>query len=137
MHLHRELALPRAQGHARAPGNFEMGRFVTSRVLAGLIALCTLAPAFSIHALQNVTLAWDANSETNIAGYKLYYGTSSRAYTNVSDLGNVLSTSLALLEGSTYYFAVTAVNTFGMESDYSAEVSHNIVAYRSPLTVSI
>jgi hypothetical protein len=82
-------------------------------------------------------LAWDANSETNLAGYKLYYGTSSRAYTNVSSLGNVLNTSVTLAEGNTYYFAVTAVNTLGAESDYSAEVSHNIPGNRSPLTISI
>ena len=84
-----------------------------------------------------MTLAWDANSETNLAGYRLYYGTSSRAYTNVSNLGNVLSASVTLLEGSTYYFAVTAVNTLGLESDYSAEVSHNIPGNRSPITISI
>ena len=110
MHLHRELALS------------QQGRLIV-RQLIGLIAFCTLVSAFNTHALQTVTLAWNANSETNLAGYKLHYGTASRAYTNVSNLGNVLSASVTLLEGSTYYFAVTAVNTLGVESDYSQEVN--------------
>src|SRR5688572_1051403 len=132
MHLHRESALSQ-----RGLVSFDTRRFVARTLLAGLIAVSTFASAFSTHALQSVTLAWDANSETNLVGYKLYFGTSSRQYTNVSNLGNVLSTSVTLLEGSTYYFAVTAVNALGIESDYSAEVSQNIPGNRSPLTISI
>jgi hypothetical protein len=124
MYAHRELALS------------QQGRLIV-RKLISLVALFTFVSAFNTQALQNVTVAWNANSETNLAGYKLYYGTSSRAYTNVSNLGNVLSASVTLLEGSTYYFAVTAVNTLGLESDYSAEVSHNIPGNRSPITISI
>jgi hypothetical protein len=124
MHAHRELAL------------LQQGRLIV-RKLISLIALFIFVSAFNTHAIQNVTLVWNANSEANLAGYRLYYGTSSRAYTNVSNLGNVTSTSLTLLEGSTYYFAVTAVNTLGLESDYSAEVSHNVPANSSPITISI
>ncbi len=137
MHLHREPALLQPQGYTPAMGKFEVGRVVTRRMSAGFIALCAFVSAFDTHALQNVTLAWDANSETNLAGYRLHYGVASRTYTNVSNLGNVLTTSVTLLEGNTYFFAVTAVNTLGVESDYSAEASHNIPAIRSPLTISI
>jgi len=136
MHLHRELALSQLQESVPGPTSSHARRF-TRRFFAGLIALCAFASASNTHAAQNVTLAWDANSETNLAGYKLYYGAASRAYTNVSNLGNVLSASVTLLEGSTYYFAVTAVNTLGVESDYSEEVSHNIPGNRSPITISI
>ncbi len=131
MHLHRELVVSQ-QGcvPTLVPG-------AKQSVVRALFALCTFVSAFSTQALQNVTLAWDANSEPDLAGYRLYYGTSSRAYTNVSNLGNVLSTSVTLLEGNTYYFAVTAVNTRGGESGYSAEVSHNIPGSLSPLAISI
>jgi hypothetical protein len=137
MHLHRELVVSQQEESAPILELFNTKRPVARTFFAGLIALCFFVSASDSHALQNVTLAWDANSETNLAGYKLYYGTSSRAYTSVSNLGNVLSTSVTLLEGNTYYFALTAVNTLGLESDYSAEVSHNIPANRSPLTISI
>ena len=73
-------------------------------------------------ALHTVTLAWNANSETNIGGYKLYYGTATRAYTNVVNVGNVTTFSIPdLVEGVTYFFAVTAYNTLGAESDFSTE----------------
>jgi hypothetical protein len=136
MHLHREWALSHHEGHGLASRSFEGRQPDTLRFCIGFIVLCNLLWAFNTHALQNVTLAWDANSETNLAGYKLYYGTSSRAYTNVSNLGNALSASINLLEGSTYYFAVTAVNTLGIESDYSTEVSYNIPIIQSPITVT-
>lgn len=130
MHLYRECALRRHQGNTPASWSFR------SRRLAVFIALWSFLATFSTHALQNVTLAWDANIETNLAGYRFYYSTASRAYTNVSNLGNVLSASVNLVEGNTYYFAVTAVNTLGVESDYSAEVSYNVPAIRSPITIS-
>ncbi|RJR39528.1 MAG: hypothetical protein C4576_21530 [Desulfobacteraceae bacterium] len=71
-----------------------------------------------------VTLQWEANSETGLAGYKVHYGTHSRIYTNFIDVGRVTRYSVTgLQEGATYYFAVTAYNTSGVESGYSNEVS--------------
>jgi hypothetical protein len=60
-------------------------------------------------------------------GYKVYYGVASRTYTNIVDVGDVTNTTISgLVEGTTYYFAVTAYNILGMESDYSAEVSYTV-----------
>ena len=54
------------------------------------------------HAQQSVTVAWDRNSETNIAGYRLYYGTVTRVYTNVVNAGNATTASVdALLNNVT------------------------------------
>ena len=36
---------------------------------------------------QQVTLTWDANTESDLAGYKVHYGTDSRAYTTTLDVG--------------------------------------------------
>ncbi|MBL9135107.1 MAG: tandem-95 repeat protein [Verrucomicrobiales bacterium] len=73
---------------------------------------------------QGVRLAWDPNPEPDIAGYKVYRGSASRAYTSVDEVGNVTSFDPAgLSTGVTYYFAVTAVNLQGMESPFSDEVS--------------
>jgi hypothetical protein len=77
-----------------------------------------------LFAAQSVRLAWDANTESDLAGYVVHYGTASRSYTNSSDVGLVTTTTVSnLLEGVTYYFAVTAYNTSGLESEYSNEVS--------------
>jgi len=73
------------------------------------------------------TLAWDPNPEPDLAGYKVYYGTSSRIYDAVVDVGNWTHCTLdGLEEGKTYYLAATAYDTHGNESDFSEEVSHAI-----------
>ena len=67
-----------------------------------------------------VTLAWDANSEPDLAGYKIHWGTQSRAYTNIFDVGNVIQTDVDIPIGS--YIAATAYDTDGNESGYSDEI---------------
>jgi hypothetical protein len=80
-------------------------------------------------AAPSVTLEWNANAEPNIAGYKVYYGTNARSYPVVIDVGNRTNHLIPnLLRGLTYYFAVTAYNTDGLESDPSAEVSYALPA---------
>ena len=37
---------------------------------------------------RQVTLEWDANTESNLGGYRLYYGPASRQYTAAVDVGN-------------------------------------------------
>jgi len=69
-------------------------------------------------------LVWDANQETDLAGYKVYYGTSSGEYIDSIDVEDVTAYRLDnLLEEVTYYVAVTAYDTSGNESDFSEEVS--------------
>src|SRR5436189_622301 len=56
---------------------------------------------------KGVTVQWDPNSETDLAGYKLYYGQTNNAATVV----NTTSTSVTLTNltaGKTYYFYATA-----------------------------
>ncbi len=74
-----------------------------------------------------VTLEWNPNTEPDFAGHKIYSGTSSRNYDSVNDVGDLTSYTIQnLVEGQTYYIAVTAYNTFNTESDYSAEVVYTI-----------
>ena len=67
-----------------------------------------------------VTLAWDANSEPDLAGYKIHYGTSPGNYQFVEDVGNVTQATLDIQSGS--YVAATAYDTDGNESAYSNEI---------------
>ena len=78
-------------------------------------------------ALAHVDLMWDPNSEPDLAGYKVYYGTASRDYSNVVDVGKTTTYTLADLETDrTYYISATAYNTAGQESDFSNEVIYNL-----------
>ena len=82
---------------------------------------------FNVIELAQVTHEWDPNTEPDLAGYKLYYGTSSGNYPNVIDVGNqVTYTVTGLIPGETYYFSVTAYNTSGYESDYSNEIVYTV-----------
>ncbi len=95
---------------------------VFSILLAGIL--------FSVMArAETVTLAWDPNTEADLAGYRLHYGTASRNYTQIIDVGNATQRAINNLSaGQTYYFAATAYNAAGNESGYSDEVSHTIPA---------
>jgi PKD repeat protein len=76
-----------------------------------------------------VTVTWDENSETDIAGYKMHYGTTSGNYDYSVDVGNSTSCSISgLTEGTTYYLAATAYNTNNVESSFSEELVHTIAS---------
>jgi hypothetical protein len=92
------------------------------RHLALTLLVCGLAPA--AWGAHRVFLAWDPNPESDIGGYKIYYGVESRVYDVVVDVGNVTNTIITnLTSGTTYYFAATAYNLASLESDFSEEVS--------------
>jgi hypothetical protein len=71
-----------------------------------------------------VTLAWDPNPESDIAGYMLSYGTTSHQYSSTIDVGNITIFAFAIPDPTMgYYFAVRAYNTRGAVSGFSNEVS--------------
>ena len=76
---------------------------------------------------QSVTLAWSPVTNSDLAGYNVYYGSVSRIYTNTVSVGNVTNVTVSgLSEGSSYYFAATALSISGLESDFSDEVSYTV-----------
>jgi hypothetical protein len=73
----------------------------------------------------NLSLSWDPNSESDLAGYRLYYGYQSGAYDFSVDVGKRTSYVLSSLQdGRRYYLAMTAYNSRGMESGFSNEVEY-------------
>ena len=72
---------------------------------------------------QQVTLAWDASPCGCAAGYRLYYGTTTRSYQFVTNAGVALTQAVVLPHGGRWFFAATAYSTNGLESDFSSEVS--------------
>lgn len=96
-------------------------------------------PAFSIKveqaAMGNATLSWlppgqrvDGSALTNLAGYRIYYGTQVGSYPNRVDIPSAGITSAVIenLPPGTYYFVATSYDTAGNESPYSAVVSKKI-----------
>jgi hypothetical protein len=76
-----------------------------------------------------ILLGWDSNTEEDLAGYRIHYGTRPRAYEQSIDIGmgtregNLTIYSLTgLIPGQIYCFAVTAYDTANNESDLSEEV---------------
>ena len=82
-----------------------------------LFALNTAALAI------NASLSWDGNTESDLSGYKIYFGVVSGSYGDPVDVGNTKSHTLSDLADGTYYFTVTALDTSGNESLFSNEVS--------------
>ncbi len=74
-----------------------------------------------------VIVEWDANSETNLSGYRVYWGNTTRLYDNVSDVGNAIIFTNDYALGH-HFLAVTAYDADGLESDFSEELALEIVA---------
>jgi hypothetical protein len=96
-------------------------------------------PAFSVTvsqtALGNVTLSWAAPTQNadgsplqDLAGYKIYYGKSSRTYDHEIHIGSPSITTYVVdnLVPDTYYFAATSFNSSGVESEYSGEAVRTV-----------
>ena len=68
----------------------------------------------------SVTLAWDRSPDTNVTRYRVYWGPAKRSYTNYIETPQTVATISGLVLPQ--YFAATAIDATGLESDYSAEV---------------
>jgi hypothetical protein len=76
----------------------------------------------------DVSLAWDPSASTGISGYKVYLGNNSRTYHSSTSLGNQTTHTVVNLGPGTWFFAVTAYDSSGNESDFSNEVSNIVQA---------
>ena len=73
-------------------------------ILAILLFMLTTLTFTTQSPAAQVTLAWDANTESDLAGYKLYYGTASRTYGAPLDVGIVTTFTLDnLVDGQIYF----------------------------------
>ncbi len=119
-------------------------RFVLDFVLRGKQLFFTMFLMLSIQSLclaSDVALQWDANTEADLSGYKIYYDMFSGAPYNgedadggespitipvesLDDPDNPDFTVAGLDENETYFFAITAYDHEGLESDLSNEVSN-------------
>jgi len=70
----------------------------------------------------------DNSPLTDLAGYKIYYGTSPATYSNTEIINNPGLTSFLIenLASADWYFVMTSFNSSGIESSYSTEISKTI-----------
>jgi hypothetical protein len=99
-----------------------------------ILILLFLLPFFSAAEAAYLDLAWDLNHEVDLAGYRIYYGTSPGEYIDFVDVGLTTTYRLGnLLDDVTFYIVLTAYDSAGNESDLSEEVS-GIGTVDDPLT---
>jgi len=86
-----------------------------------------------------VTLSWARNGEADLAGYRVYYGSSPISLnfpTDVGLTGTPLTPSVTLTNFQKYgllYFAVTAYDTSNNESGFSSAVSMAVAPKLLPM----
>jgi len=116
--------------------------FLTS-LLAGLIGCAAPPQSISTGITTSLPISWQApltntkgESISNLAGYKIYYGTSSTDYTNEVDIQSpgIVDYVIPDLSSQDYYIVVTAYTVDGVESNYSEEL---IVSIDSEGTASL
>ena len=87
-----------------------------------IVAFLTLFPSPGMAA--SIRVSWSANTDTDLAGYKVYYGTQSNTYGTPANVTSGTSYDITSVQtGTTYYMAVSAFDTSGNESAKSTEKS--------------
>ena len=117
------------------------------KLLILLLGMLIIIPILATAACAaTATLAWDANTEADVAGYRLYYDTdlSAPPYDGtgiaegaspidipIAALADPLAPAITLtgLGEETFFFAVTCYNADDLESEYSNELRVN---YKPP-----
>ncbi len=99
-------------------------------VAVGLLSL-------PVQSAQSLTLAWDPSPDAGVASYRVHFGTSSRSYSQITNAGAATTLIVTGLNtGTTYFFAVTAMGTNQLESDFSNEISYSAPAVNTAPTIT-
>ena len=114
--------------------------FISALILMVLISCrsagitCRLSSDLAGSAGGTITMEWDSNTEKNLAGYRIFYGTAPGKYQNCVDVGKPPESSpgttkytlTGLTAGERYYLAVIAYSIYDTPtggSGFSNEVS--------------
>ena len=75
-----------------------------------------------------VDLSWNASTSSNVTGYNLYRSPDGATWTkvNASLIASTLYADSTVSNGSTYYYAATAVDIYGHESSKTTPLKVSI-----------
>ena len=108
-----------------------------TRLVVLSCSLFFIAPHTVSAADNTVDLQWSPNSEDDLAGYKVFHGTQSGVYGFPVFVGKSTTHHMDNLSpDTTHYFAITAYDETGNESDPSQEVSKTIPVSLPPAVTS-
>jgi hypothetical protein len=123
-----------------SPTSAQIGTYSNIQISVSDGKVTVNLPAFSINVVATATgsamLSWtpptqntDGTALNNLAGYRVYWGTSQGNYTNSTTLSNPGLSSYVVeqLTPATWYFALTAINAAGAESSYSNVASKQVL----------
>ncbi len=112
-HLEDELSM------TDVPKFRQLLRAIRAATIAGAVS-CILFAATLHGAILN--FHWRANTETNVVGYRLYQGSAPGLYMNVAVINGRSITNWGGDVGAAQYFALTAINSAGLESAPTREL---------------
>ncbi len=108
--------------------------FLCISLIIFILAGCGGGVDPQLSATGSVTVAWatpttyvDGTTVTGQVGFKVYYGTKSRDYTNYIDVHSATNYTINSLYPGTYYIAIAAYDSLGNESDFSEEISATVI----------
>jgi len=107
--------------------------------------ICAFCLAFNSFAAQFlaptnpppvVQASWNAITDPSVTNVNVYWGVQSRGYTNEFAVGMATNATITLPgRGVTFYFALTAQSSGGLESDFSTEVAYTPATPPTPPTL--
>ena len=102
---------------------------IMSRRLASISLALAIVASPALAGAVTVTLAWDANTEPELTGYRIYQlgGCSDPAFVQVLEVGLVTTATITGLPQGKHGWVATAYDSVGNESGYS-----NCVEYAPP-----
>ena len=80
--------------------------------------------------IHNVSLSWTASTSSDVVGYNIYRGASSAGpYSKINSSLNAGTnyTDNSVVDGQTYYYVSTAVNSNNQESAYSSPPQQTVI----------
>lgn len=118
---HRSVGMTKKPGKTNFP-IFRITRFKFRQFIFLAAFILFTLPSSNAHSAL-VSLVWDPSTDPNVAGYRVYYGTSRGSYFWVIDVGKASTCTISnLAEGTVYFIAATGYDSSAIESDFSDKV---------------
>jgi len=112
----------------KAAGSVSGSVKVASNATNSPVTIGVTGDAAAAATAHSVALSWSASPSSGVIGYYVYRAIGTGGYTRLvtSPVSGLSYTDTTVVSGTTYLYAVTAVDASGVESSYSAPVSATV-----------